>query len=161
MGKIQEAQRILRALGLPPVQQNEISALTLLALCNLSEATLWTKVSQQPITIHNMMGFMGQHYGRTYAENTREVVRRQVIHQFEQVRIVDRNPDDPTRPTNSPNTCYGLTDDALKVLTQFGTQTWEDAVTYFLEHHGSLWEHYQQSRQAIALPRSKKLALSH
>ncbi len=161
MGKIQEAQRILRALGLPPVQQNEISALTLLALCNLSEATLWTKVSQQPITIHNMMGFMGQHYGRTYAENTREVVRRQVIHQFEQARIVDRNPDDPTRPTNSPNTCYGLTDDALKVLTQFGTQTWEDAVTYFLEHHGSLWEHYQQSRQAIALPRSKKLALSH
>jgi hypothetical protein len=28
MGKIQEAQRILRDLGLPPAQQNEISALT-------------------------------------------------------------------------------------------------------------------------------------
>jgi hypothetical protein len=30
MGKIQEAQRILQELGLPPAQQNEISALTLL-----------------------------------------------------------------------------------------------------------------------------------
>jgi adenine-specific DNA-methyltransferase len=152
MGKIQEAQRILRDLGLPPAQQNEISALTLLALCNLSETTSWESISTQPITIHNMMGFMKQHYGRIYAENTREVVRRQVIHQFEQARLVDRNPDDPTRPTNSPDFCYGLTKDAFEVLVQFGTREWESVVTNFLERHGSLWEHYQRSRQAVALP---------
>src|SRR6266851_656355 len=138
MGKIQEAQRILRDLGLPPAQQNEISALTLLALSNLGEMSSWAKVSQQPITIHNMMGFMGQHYGRTYAENTREVVRRQVIHQFEQARIVDRNPGDLTRPTNSPNTCYALTKEVIDVLAQFGTSTWNGAVTHFLEQHGAL-----------------------
>lgn len=34
MGKIKEAQIILKALGLPDAQQNEMSALTLLALCN-------------------------------------------------------------------------------------------------------------------------------
>jgi adenine-specific DNA-methyltransferase len=152
MGKIQEAQRILQELGLPPAQQNEISALTLLALCNLSETTSWEKISRQPITVHNMMGFMKQYYGRIYAENTREVVRRQVIHQFEQARLVDRNPDDPTRPTNSPHTCYALTADAVKVLAQFGTQMWDNAVTQFLEQHGALWEHYQRSRQAITLP---------
>ena len=152
MGKIQEAQRILQEPGLPPAQQNEISALTLLAICNLSETTPWTNISRQTITIYNMMGFMKQHYGRIYAENTREVVRRQVIHQFEQARLVDRNPDDSTRPTNSPNTCYALTEDALGVLRQFGTQVWEDTVTHFLKQHGSLWEHYQRSRQALALP---------
>src|SRR5207245_10950065 len=101
MGKIQEAQRILRELGLPPAQQNEISALTLLAICNLSETTSWTNVSRQPITIHNMMVFMKQHYGRIYAENTREVVRRQVIHQFEHARLVDRNRDDLKYPPMS------------------------------------------------------------
>lgn len=152
MGKIQEAQRILQELGLPPAQQNEISALTLLALCNLSETTSWAKISGQPITIHNMMVFMKQHYGRIYAENTREVVRRQVIHQFEQARLVDRNPDDLTRPTNSPHTCYALTEDAVKALEQFGTNKWENAVTDFLEQNGALWEHYQRSRQAVALP---------
>jgi adenine-specific DNA-methyltransferase len=152
MGKIQDAQRILQELGLPPAQQNEISALTLLALCNLSETTSWGRISRQSITVHNMMGFMKQHYGRIYAENTREVVRRQVIHQFEQARLVDRNPDDPTRPTNSPNTCYALTEDALELLRQFGTPTWEGGVTHFLEQHGALWEHYQRSRQAVALP---------
>ena len=152
MGKIQEAQRILSEFGLPPGQQNEISALTLLALCNLSETNSWANVVNRPITIHNMMGFMKQHYGRIYAENTREVVRRQVIHQFEQARLVDRNPDDPTRSTNSPNTCYALTENALNVLTQFGTQAWEGTITRFLEQHGALWEYYQRSRQTVALP---------
>lgn len=56
---------------------------------------------------------------------------RQVIHQFEQARLVDRNPDDPTRPTNSPNTCYALTEDALEVLRQFGTPTWEVVLHIF------------------------------
>src|SRR5438067_13488558 len=98
MGKIQEAQRILSELGLPPAQQNEISALTRLALCNLKEIDAWGTVSRQTLTIHNMMAYMKEHYGRTYAENTREVVRRQVIHQFEQARLVDRNPDDLYRP---------------------------------------------------------------
>lgn len=152
MGKIQEAQRILQELGLPPAQQNEISALTLLALCNLKETTPWTDVSKQPLTIHNLMGYMKQHYGRIYAENTREVVRRQVIHQFEQARLVDRNPDDPTRQTNSPNTCYALTEEASEVLRQFGTPRWENTVTNFLALHGALWEHYQHNRRAVALP---------
>lgn len=152
MGKIQEAQRILQELGLPPAQQNEISALTLLALCNLSEAMPWANISRPTITIHNMMGFMKQRYGRTYAENTREVVRRQVIHQFEQARLVDRNPDDPSRPTNSPNTCYALTTDAFNVLVRFDTPAWKNAVSSFIEQHGALWKQYQQGRQALHLP---------
>lgn len=152
MGKIQEAQRILQELGLPPAQQNEISALTLLALCNLKETTPWNQLSGDTITIHNIMGFMKQHYGRIYAENTREVVRRQVIHQFEQARLVDRNPDDPTRETNSPNYCYAITSEALNLFKQFGTTAWEDQLTRFLEQHGALWEKYQRKHQALALP---------
>ncbi len=152
MGKIQEAQRILQDLGLPSAQQNEISALTLLALCDLAETSPWAEISQKPITIHNMMGFMKHYYGRTYAENTREVVRRQVIHQFEQARLVDRNPDDHLRPTNSPNTCYALTSEAFNVLTQFGTSGWETALSSFIAQFGALVEQYQKSRQAVALP---------
>ncbi len=151
MGKIQEAQRILQELGMPPAQQNEISALTLLALCNLGETASWKQTSNQPITIHNMMGFMKQQYGRIYAENTREVVRRQVVHQFEQARLVDRNPDDPTRETNSPNYCYALTQEASQVLKQFGTKAWGAELKHFLDQHGALWEQYQRKHQAMTL----------
>ena len=37
MSKISEAQEILKALGLPVAQQNEMSALTFLALCRIKE----------------------------------------------------------------------------------------------------------------------------
>ncbi len=43
MSKITEAQEILKALGLQPAQQNEMSALTLLALCSIREDTPWAE----------------------------------------------------------------------------------------------------------------------
>lgn len=44
--------------------------------------------------------------GKEYAANSRETIRRQTIHQFEQARLVNRNPDDPSRSTNSGETRY-------------------------------------------------------
>ena len=40
MNKIEEAKQILKELGLPLAQQNEISALTLLALCGINLKTI-------------------------------------------------------------------------------------------------------------------------
>jgi hypothetical protein len=37
MSKLLEAQEILKAIGLPPAQYNEMSALTFLAICNIKE----------------------------------------------------------------------------------------------------------------------------
>lgn len=50
MGKIEEARDILKMLGLPAEQQNEMSALTLLALCGLKEKDLWKKAKRQTLT---------------------------------------------------------------------------------------------------------------
>ena len=47
MGKIKEAQIILKALGLPDAQQNEMSALTLLALCNMTEKKNWSEATHE------------------------------------------------------------------------------------------------------------------
>lgn len=51
MSKISEAQEILSVLGLPPAQQNEISALTLLALCGLKEKDKWTDTTRNSLKI--------------------------------------------------------------------------------------------------------------
>jgi len=47
MSKISDAQDILSVLGLPPAQQNEISALTLLALCGLKEEDNWADATRK------------------------------------------------------------------------------------------------------------------
>jgi hypothetical protein len=107
MSKVEEAKKILKALGIPPAQQNEISALTLLALCGLKPKDSWANASRPSLTVtKGIMAFIAEHYQKAYAPNTRETFRRQVLHQFVQARIVDYNPDEPNLPTNSPRAHY-------------------------------------------------------
>lgn len=79
--KIKEAQAVLAALGLPRAQQNQISALTLLALCGLRPRDPWASASRDARTVtKGVMEFIRREYHVTYAPNTRETVRRQVLH---------------------------------------------------------------------------------
>lgn len=104
MSKREDATEILKSLGLPRQQQNERSCLTLLALAGLAEKTPWSKAKRRLLRIWDIMGWMKEKYGKEYAANSRETIRRQTVHQFEQARLIDKNPDDPTRPTNSGET---------------------------------------------------------
>lgn len=152
MSKIAEAQAVLAALKLPSAQQTEIAALTLLVLAQLDENTPWSDAKRQSLRIHDMMQAMNQHFGRVYAENTRETVRRQVIHQFEHARLVDRNPDEPGLATNSPRTHYALTDAAIRTIRQYNTLDWDEAVTEFLSGQQSLFELYNRKRELQLIP---------
>ena len=119
MSKISDAQDILSVLGLPTAQQNEISALTLLALCGLKEEDNWADSTRKSLKISkDIMAFVNENYKKEqpYAPNTRETFRRQVLHQFLQARIVDYNPDNPALPVNSPNAHYKLTEEAYETI---------------------------------------------
>lgn len=142
MPTVEEAAEILNSLGLPKAQQNERSALTLLALAKLGPESAWAKAQSPLLRTVDIMEFMRERYGKDYKANSRETVRRQTLHQFEQARVVDRNPDDPARPTNSGKTVYRLTPDAVTVLRSFGTRKFSKVVAGFVERFGSLQEAY-------------------
>lgn len=79
MSKITEAQEILKALGLPVAQQNEMSALTLLSLCDIREETPWSEATRGSKRItKEIMAFVNEAYkaDSPYAPNTRETFRR-------------------------------------------------------------------------------------
>jgi type II restriction enzyme len=158
MSKLEQAQEILKALGMPAAQQNEISAYTLLALCNLKEDGVWQNASNKSTTVtKGVMTFIAENYilannGTPYAPNSRETFRRQVLHQFEQGRIVNYNPDNPALPTNSPNAHYALTPEALEVIRTYGTSKWEEKVKAFIEKFGSLNEEYLKRREKQLIP---------
>ena len=164
MGKIDEAQDLLKTLGMPRRQHNEMAALTLLTLAQLSEPDSWASAQRRSLGVHDVMGEMRTRYDRDYAENTRETVRRHVIHQFVQAGIVERNPDDPALPTNSPRTHYALSDAALRAVRAYDSDGWNDAATAFLEEQPSLLSAYRAKRDqhkvALRLPSGEEYHLS-
>ena len=115
--KIDDALAILQAFGMPRGQQNDRSALTLLALIDLKPSDSWSGLKRPLMGITPIMDYIREYYGRPYAANTRESIRRQTMHQFVEAGIAVYNPDDPSRgPVNSPNACYQVSDGAARVI---------------------------------------------
>jgi adenine-specific DNA-methyltransferase len=135
MGKLEESKAILKAIGLEPEQQNEAAAYTLLALAGLGENDSWSNAGQNLLRVHDILQFINRAYRKAYAENTRETIRRRVLHQFVHACVVLRNADDPRRPTNSGKTCYSLTDDAAAVIRSWGTVHFLSEAACFQKRH--------------------------
>jgi adenine-specific DNA-methyltransferase len=150
--RIEEALAILKDLGLPREQRNERSALTLLSLLGLKPNTAWSDATDPLMGITPMMDFFRAHYGKDYAPNTRETVRRQTVHQFLDAGIVAINPDDPSRPTNSPYAVYRIEARLLSMLRTYGTADWGSGLRTYLASVGTLRAKYAQEREMKRIP---------
>jgi len=150
--KIQDALDILNTLGLPRQQLNDRSALTLLSLLALEPETGWADASNPLMGITPMMDFFSEHYGKKYAPNTRETVRRQTVHQFLQAALIAANPDKPSRPTNSPKAVYQIEPSVLKLLKSFGKTEWKGNLQKYLRTVKTLKMLYEREREMQRLP---------
>lgn len=163
MSKINDAKKILLGLGLPIKQQNDRSAGTLLALLDVKKRISWKKANNQLIGIHSIIKFLNSNYDFSYAENTRESIRRQTIHQFEQAGLIERNRDDPSRPINSGKTVYSITPELLDVIKSFKTKEWKIKLNTFISVREKLVEKYYKKRELQKIPliiNGKEFALS-
>ena len=113
---IKQALQVLSDLGLPHAQHNERSALCLLALLDLTREKTWALASNPLMGITPIMDWARLHYQKKYAPNTRETIRRQSMHQFVDAGIAVYNPDEPSRPVNSPYAVYQIENAALALL---------------------------------------------
>ncbi|HZU54083.1 MAG TPA: hypothetical protein VFF77_09335, partial [Holophagaceae bacterium] len=103
--RIKEAIGILNALGLPSGQQNERTAICLLALLDLTPGKGWGDAAAPRLGIRGILDFAREKYAKPYAENTRETVRDESIKPLVAALALMHNPDDPARPVNSPKNC--------------------------------------------------------
>lgn len=145
--RIDEALALIRELGFPRAQQNERSALTLLALLHLTPTMPWPEATAPLCGITPMMDFFAEHYGKQYKPNTRETVRRQTVHQFLEAGIIIANPDDPARPINSPKAVYQIEASALELLQTYGSDEWDVNLRTYLASVNTLKQRYAQERE--------------
>ena len=150
--KIADALQILESLGMPRAQQNDRSALCLLALLNLKKRESWTDAKNPLVGITPMMEFARNHYEKLYAPNSRETFRRQTVHQLVAAGIALYNPDDPLRPVTSPKAVYQIEADTLSLLRSFGTATWNKNLEKYLKTRKTLTARYAKEREMNKLP---------
>lgn len=161
---INAAHQIIISLGLPRAQQNERSALCLLALLNLTPGKAWVNAENPLMGITPIMDWAREHYGKEYAPNTRETIRRQTMHQFCDAGFALYNPDKPDRPVNSPKAVYQIEPATLALLRTFGTSAWHNALTAYLSERETLVARYAKAREQNRIPveitPGKKITLS-
>jgi len=161
---IEAAHKIIISLGLPRAQQNERSALCLLALLNLTPDKAWANAENPLVGITPIMNWLQKYYHKEYAPNTRETIRRQTMHQFCDAGLALYNPDKPDRPVNSPKAVYQIEPAALDLLRTFGTTAWRNALVSYLAERDTLVAHYarerKQNRIPVEIAPGKKISLS-
>jgi hypothetical protein len=150
--QLENAQRVLLSLGLPRAQQNERSALCLLALLDLRPQTKWSAAKNPLMGITPIMDWIRDHYRKRYAPNTRETVRRQTMHQFVEAGIALYNADKPERSVNSPSAVYQIEPLALTLLRNFNNKSWHDMLTAYLAERQTLAARYAHERKQNLVP---------
>lgn len=149
---ITEALEILRLLGFPRAQQNDRSALCLLALLDLGPNRTWREADNRLIGLTPIMDWSKVHYGVNYKPNTRETFRRQTMHQFIQAGIALINPDNQARKVNSPKTVYQIEPNAHHLVRAFGTKAWAERLAGYLETRETLAARYANERSQLRIP---------
>jgi len=149
---VKSALQILAALGLPKGQQNERSALSLLALLNLKPKRDWPQSESPLMGITPIMDWIRDNFDKKYAPNTRETIRRQTMHQFVDAGIAVSNPDRPKRPVNSPDWVYQIEPQALELLRSFGKPEWQSNLKAYLAKHQTLAARYANEREQNLIP---------
>lgn len=149
---IDDALQIIASLGLPKAQQNDRSALCLLAILGMTPGKKWREASNPLIGITPIMEWIHEHYDKLYAPNSRETIRRQTMHQFCDAGLALYNPDNPTRPVNSPRAVYQVEPAALEMLKTFGTDAWHDALAAYMVERETLVARYAKEREQNMIP---------
>ena len=150
--RIREAVQVLRDLGMPREQHNDRTALCLLALLDLDPRKKWSEAAEPRVGITPMMEFARDRYGVKYAPNTRETFRRFSVHQLVQAGLVVPNPDNPTRPVNSPKTVYQIAPEAGRLLRTLKSKEWKGRLVAYLTRQGALATRYARVRDLKRIP---------
>lgn len=146
--KIQDARNILQQIGMPLSQQNDICVYTLLSLAGITDDSNWEEADNQWIGIHDILMFIRDKYGRGYAENTRETIRKNCLHQFRDGAVVEDN----GKATNSPLYKYRLTEEFCNLIKYYGTAAWDLQLGSYIHEHGTLVDKYSSKKAMEKLP---------
>lgn len=148
MDKISDIKVFLKNIGMPKQQQTDICCYVILAMAGIKPDMSWNEATNEWIRIHDIIKFVNTYYGTTYAENSREVFRKQALHRFRTAALVEDN----GKATNSPNYRYRLTNETLQLIREINTDEWDASINRFLTYHEKLVDIYASKKKMTMMP---------
>ncbi len=157
MTMIEEAKNLLKLFEFDEKRTNDMAARTLLSLLNLREGDTWDQATNNRIGVRGLMDWMRNNLDYQIAENSRETVRREVLHQFVAAAFCEHNDDDPNRPTNSSKNVYRVSPNALDVIRMYSgsddnSSEFTIALEEYLADFQSLVELQREERRMAKIP---------
>ena len=157
---LERTEDLLVALGMDRERSNERSAMTFLALADVRPGTEWTTATNQMYTTRQIMDWIRDQMGVSYAPNTRETIRRFTLHQFIAGGIVQYNADDPNRPTNSPRNNYRIVPPLLPVIRAIDTPEYPVMLNAFRSGIKTWNQQVAEEREMNRMPDGTDMTLS-
>ncbi|WP_049353066.1 BsuBI/PstI family type II restriction endonuclease [Rothia mucilaginosa] len=154
----EEAKRLLKLFEFDEKRTNDMAARTLLSLLNLCEGDTWDQATNNRIGVRGLMDWMRNNLDFPIAENSRETIRREVLHQFVAAAFCEHNDDDPDRPTNSSKNVYRVSPNALSVIRMYSgsdddtSSEFRIALEEYLAYAPSLVELQREERRMAKIP---------
>lgn len=154
----EEAKRLLKLFEFDEKRTNDMAARTLLSLLNLREGDTWDQATNNRIGVRGLMDWMRNNLDYQIAENSRETVRREVLHQFVAAAFCEHNDDDPNRATNSSKNVYRVSLNALSVIRMYSgsnddtSSEFRIALEEYLAYAPSLVELQREERKIHKIP---------
>jgi len=74
------------------------------------------------------------------------------MHQFIQAGIALYNPDEPSRPVNSPKAVYQISPEALTLVRTYGSSRWDESLVAYLSLNDTLSAKYAKAREHNLVP---------
>lgn len=148
MDKIEEAREILKFVGMTKAQQADICCYVLLAMAGIEPDMSWRNATNDWIRIHDIIQFANLNYETSYAENSREAIRKQALHRFRTAALVEDN----GKATNSPNYRYRLTDETLELLKHYQSVGWNEISSRYMMYHERLVDIYASKKEMKMMP---------
>ena len=154
----EEAKRLLKLFEFDEKRTNDMAARTLLSLLNLREGDTWDQATNNRIGVRGLMDWMRNNLDYQIAENSRETIRREVLHQFVAAAFCEHNDDDPNRATNSSKNVYRVSPNALSVIRMYSgsnddtSSEFRIALEEYLAYAPSLVELQREERKIHKIP---------
>jgi len=148
MTLFEQAKDFLTQIGAPSKQCNDMCCNVLIALSNMANQTSWANADNPWMGPHDIIVYLDVNGIKSYAENSRETIRKNCLRPFRDLAIIEDN----GLASNSGKYKYRLTQEMTDLLRSFQTDEWSVALKYYTKYNNALVHSYQSKKELQKMP---------